>query len=222
MRPFLLLILLLSGFAHGAEPELLEPEKAFQFAARIARPDAIEVRYRIAPGYYMYRDKFRFSVAPTEAKLGEAEPLGEQVDLQIEMTAFVGLTSQPVLAGEDEQGQEDGLQRHGHREEWKREGIERPNPVNYADVHDHPGTEPDNVKDEHRAAARGVGNPVADLLGFRTCEEERPLPALDRLHVLLDRRRTAWTGFPGQRWRRGGALLAASGATHAGLSACSR
>jgi len=73
MRPFLLLILLLSGFAHGAEPELLEPEKAFQFAARIARPDAIEVRYRIAPGYYMYRDKFRFSVAPTEAKLGDPQ-----------------------------------------------------------------------------------------------------------------------------------------------------
>ena len=73
MRHFLLLILLLSGFARGAEPELLEPEKAFQFAARMARPDAIEVRYRIAPGYYMYRDKFRFSVAPAEARLGDAQ-----------------------------------------------------------------------------------------------------------------------------------------------------
>ncbi|MGQ0751314.1 MAG: protein-disulfide reductase DsbD [Betaproteobacteria bacterium] len=73
MRPFLLLILLLSGIAHGAEPDLLEPEKAFQFAARIARPDAIEVRYRIAPGYYMYRDKFRFSVAPAEAQLGDPQ-----------------------------------------------------------------------------------------------------------------------------------------------------
>lgn len=73
MRHFLLLILLLSGFARGAEPELLEPEKAFQFAARMARPDAIEVRYRIAPGYYMYRDKFRFSVAPAEVRLGDAQ-----------------------------------------------------------------------------------------------------------------------------------------------------
>jgi thiol:disulfide interchange protein DsbD len=73
MRPFLLLILLVSALARGAEPELLEPEKAFQFAARMARPDAIEVRYRIAPGYYMYRDKFRFSVAPEEARLGDAQ-----------------------------------------------------------------------------------------------------------------------------------------------------
>jgi thiol:disulfide interchange protein DsbD len=73
MRLLLLLIGLLSGALHGAEPELLEPEKAFRFAARIARPDAIEVRYQIAPGYYMYRDKFRFSVAPAEAKLGEPQ-----------------------------------------------------------------------------------------------------------------------------------------------------
>jgi thiol:disulfide interchange protein DsbD len=79
MRLFLLLILFFSGFAQGAEPELLEPEKAFQFAARIARPDAIEVRYRIAPGYYMYRDKFRFSVAPAEAKLGDPQlPAGKK------------------------------------------------------------------------------------------------------------------------------------------------
>ncbi|MGQ0525654.1 MAG: protein-disulfide reductase DsbD [Betaproteobacteria bacterium] len=73
MRFLLLLIGLLSGALHGAEPELLEPEKAFRFAARIARPDAIEVRYQIAPGYYMYRDKFRVSVAPAEAKLGEPQ-----------------------------------------------------------------------------------------------------------------------------------------------------
>jgi thiol:disulfide interchange protein DsbD len=71
MRFFFLLLLVLSWSGHGAEPELLEPEKAFQFAARIARADAIEVRYQIAPGYYMYRDKFRFSVEPAAAGLGE-------------------------------------------------------------------------------------------------------------------------------------------------------
>jgi thiol:disulfide interchange protein DsbD len=73
MRFFLLLLLVLSWPAHGAEPELLEPEKAFQFGARFARADAIEVRYRIAPGYYMYRDKFRFSVEPATARLGEPQ-----------------------------------------------------------------------------------------------------------------------------------------------------
>jgi len=72
MRFFLTLLLVLSWPVHGAEPDLLEPQSAFQFAARIVRDDAIEVRYQIAPGYYMYRDKFHFSVAPAEIRLGEA------------------------------------------------------------------------------------------------------------------------------------------------------
>ncbi|OFZ91187.1 MAG: thiol:disulfide interchange protein [Betaproteobacteria bacterium RIFCSPLOWO2_12_FULL_62_58] len=70
MRFLLVLLLAAPWFGHAAEPDLLEPEKAFRFAARLARADAIEVRYQIAPGYYMYRDKFRFSVEPAEAKLG--------------------------------------------------------------------------------------------------------------------------------------------------------
>ena len=39
--------------------ELLEPEKAFRFSAR-ADGGGVEVRFVIADGYYMYRDKFRF------------------------------------------------------------------------------------------------------------------------------------------------------------------
>ncbi|MBI4205954.1 MAG: protein-disulfide reductase DsbD [Betaproteobacteria bacterium] len=70
MRFLIILLLVLTGQVHAAEPELLEPDKAFQFAARLARADAIEVRYQIAPGYYMYRDKFRFSVEPAAAGLG--------------------------------------------------------------------------------------------------------------------------------------------------------
>jgi thiol:disulfide interchange protein DsbD len=40
--------------------ELLEPEKAFRFSARAAGGE-VEVSFAIADGYYMYRDKFRFS-----------------------------------------------------------------------------------------------------------------------------------------------------------------
>jgi thiol:disulfide interchange protein DsbD len=40
--------------------ELLEPEKAFRFSARAAGGE-VEVRFAIADGYYMYRDKFRFA-----------------------------------------------------------------------------------------------------------------------------------------------------------------
>ncbi|HEX6528169.1 MAG TPA: protein-disulfide reductase DsbD N-terminal domain-containing protein, partial [Burkholderiales bacterium] len=40
--------------------ELLEPEKAFRFSAR-AVEGGVEVRFQIADGYYLYRDKFRFA-----------------------------------------------------------------------------------------------------------------------------------------------------------------
>ncbi len=73
MRLLLVLLLAVSSFGHAAEPELLEPEKAFRFSARLQDPRTIEVTYRIAPGYYLYRDKFRFSAVPAEVKLGAAQ-----------------------------------------------------------------------------------------------------------------------------------------------------
>ena len=69
MRFLVLLLLAVPVFGQAAEPELLEPEKAFRLAARLAARDTIEVRYTITPGYYMYRDKFRFRTEPAEAKL---------------------------------------------------------------------------------------------------------------------------------------------------------
>lgn len=49
------------GFG-GNTDNLLEPEKAFRFSARALDPQTLEVSFVIAEGYYMYRDKFRFSV----------------------------------------------------------------------------------------------------------------------------------------------------------------
>ena len=66
------LLLIVSALAHGAEPELLEPDKAFRFAARLMDERSIEVSYQIAPGYYMYRDRFRFTAAPADVNLGKA------------------------------------------------------------------------------------------------------------------------------------------------------
>src|SRR3990170_3475601 len=58
----------------GAYPQdLLEPDKAFRFSVRALDASALEVRYRIAEGYYLYRDKFSFSAEPAEVKLGRAE-----------------------------------------------------------------------------------------------------------------------------------------------------
>jgi thioredoxin:protein disulfide reductase len=63
-------LLLATGVVRAAEPELLEPEKAFRFEARLKDARSIEVNYQIAPGYYLYRDKFKFSLAPQDAKAG--------------------------------------------------------------------------------------------------------------------------------------------------------
>jgi len=54
--------------------DLLEPEKAFQFSAHALGTDAVEVSFKIADGYYMYRDKFRFALdGASGAKLGAPE-----------------------------------------------------------------------------------------------------------------------------------------------------
>ncbi len=70
MRFILALLLVFSSLARAAEPELLEPDKAFRFSARLLDANSIEVNYRIAKGYYLYRDKFRFSAAPAAVELG--------------------------------------------------------------------------------------------------------------------------------------------------------
>ena len=46
-------------------------------------------------------------------------PLGEQIDLQVQMTTFIGPARESVLAGGDEQRQEDRLERDRHRQERK-------------------------------------------------------------------------------------------------------
>lgn len=73
LRRLLLLLLLCAGFAHAADPELLDPEKAFEFSARVEGPDAVEVRYVIAKGYYLYRDKLRFTLEPATLGKGGAQ-----------------------------------------------------------------------------------------------------------------------------------------------------
>jgi thiol:disulfide interchange protein DsbD len=76
----LLVLLLFTVCARAAaEPDLLEPDKAFRFSARVLAPDAVEVRYNVAPGYYLYRDKFRFRFEPETAQPGTPDlPRGEK------------------------------------------------------------------------------------------------------------------------------------------------
>ncbi len=52
------------GVARAASSPL-PPEQAFRFYARAVDAKTIEARFAIADGYYLYRDKFRFSAAPS-------------------------------------------------------------------------------------------------------------------------------------------------------------
>ena len=54
----------------GSTDNLLEPEKAFRFSAQPV-DGAVEVRFVIADGYYLYRDRMKFEAAG--ARLGKAE-----------------------------------------------------------------------------------------------------------------------------------------------------
>ena len=56
-----------AAFAHAQEP--LEPTQAFRFSAHAIDAQTIEARWQIVDGYYMYRDKFKFTL--DGATLGE-------------------------------------------------------------------------------------------------------------------------------------------------------
>ena len=53
--------------------DLLEPEKAFRMSTRALDANTVEVKFAIAEGYYMYRERFRFEAAPGAAKVGAAQ-----------------------------------------------------------------------------------------------------------------------------------------------------
>jgi len=71
----LILVALGSGGSYAAE-DFLPPEQAFKVTARMADAGHAEIRLRIAQGYYLYREPFRFSAK--DAVLGDAQiPAGK-------------------------------------------------------------------------------------------------------------------------------------------------
>lgn len=75
----LLLVMMCCALAmpsHAAD-EFLPPEQAFKVNARLVSATRVEVSLQISPGYYVYREPFRFSA--TGAQLGPAVlPAGKQ------------------------------------------------------------------------------------------------------------------------------------------------
>ena len=62
-----------SALASGAGAvELLPPHEAFALSARTVDARTLEVRFDVAQGYYLYREKLRFAVLPPAMLAGTA------------------------------------------------------------------------------------------------------------------------------------------------------
>ncbi|MEX5744529.1 protein-disulfide reductase DsbD [Massilia sp. X63] len=86
-------LLAASNGAAAADDDFLPPEQAFRFAAYMVDGQTAEVRFDIAPGYYMYRERFAFEAGQT--RLGQpAFPAGEKhfdETFQKEMETYRGI-----------------------------------------------------------------------------------------------------------------------------------
>ena len=72
----IVLVLLLAGLAGTTlaewnEDELLMPDQAFQISGQTVTADTLKVEWRIADGYYMYRDKIHFDTEAIGIELGD-------------------------------------------------------------------------------------------------------------------------------------------------------
>jgi thiol:disulfide interchange protein DsbD len=72
MLRWLLALLLCFGLSAQAE-EFLDPMVAFKPTAKALDGETAEVRFEIAKGYYLYRDKFRFKAEPESTALGQPQ-----------------------------------------------------------------------------------------------------------------------------------------------------
>jgi thiol:disulfide interchange protein DsbD len=113
MRRLLLLLTLCLPPAASAQ-DLLEAERAFRLSARAIDAGTLEVRYDIAEGYYMYRDKFAFALEPSTVKagtprfppgkvkkdefFGDVETYRQEVVIRLPFTAPAGLAAVTLKA----------------------------------------------------------------------------------------------------------------------------
>lgn len=74
---FVGLALVLHIGSAAAELKLLPPEEAFRFAARALDTRTLEASFTIADGYYLYRDKMRFTLEPPAAAIDAKLPPGK-------------------------------------------------------------------------------------------------------------------------------------------------
>jgi thiol:disulfide interchange protein DsbD len=71
LASFVLLLTLLPFAPARAADDFLDPDQAFQLSVRVLDARRLELSYKVAPGYYLYRERFKFT--SPDAKLGEPQ-----------------------------------------------------------------------------------------------------------------------------------------------------
>ena len=71
LASFVLLLTLLPFTQARAADDFLDPDQAFVLSVRVLDAKRLELSYKVAPGYYLYRERFKF--ASPDAKLGEPQ-----------------------------------------------------------------------------------------------------------------------------------------------------
>ncbi|HRF62259.1 MAG TPA: protein-disulfide reductase DsbD [Candidatus Competibacter sp.] len=73
---------LFNRFGSSSQERVLDADEAFQLVVDVLNPSTVEARWTIAPGYYLYRSKFRLKLVETEkADITALDiPVGEPKD----------------------------------------------------------------------------------------------------------------------------------------------
>lgn len=66
-------LVLWTGAMAATEDDFLPPEQAFRFTAKEIDPKTVEIRFDVADGYYLYRERFAFAAQPAGVRLGKPE-----------------------------------------------------------------------------------------------------------------------------------------------------
>ena len=75
---FVLSSIFFTSVVRAQQQDFLDPEKAFILRAQMAGPGVIQLQFKIANGYYMYREQFAFKLDTQHVKLGEGKfPVGQ-------------------------------------------------------------------------------------------------------------------------------------------------
>ena len=75
-------LLVMLGLLGLAQARLLRPDQAFGFTAVLAPHHRIDVRWRVAPGYHLYRRHVHVQIGPAPVTLGSYQlPRGRRLVL---------------------------------------------------------------------------------------------------------------------------------------------